>query len=241
MKKKVLIILGWILIWQLGAILVNNKILLVGPLQVLSALFFMVQKVSFWTSLFFTMSRIILGTFTGMVLGVILAWASYQKPLIRDILQPAVLFLKAVPVVSFIVLILIAFGNTVLSLFISLIVVFPIFYINTLEGLEHTDGKMLELAQVFEIKTIAKMKVIYFRSVYPYILSALELACGMAIKSGIAAEVIGQARNTIGNGIYQSKIYFSTDELLAWTFVVLLISWLYEKILLYIFRKAEPK
>lgn len=241
MKKKVLIILGWILIWQLGAILVNNKILLVGPLQVLSALFFMVQKVSFWTSLFFTMSRIILGTFTGMVLGVILAWASYQKPLIRDILQPAVLFLKAVPVVSFIVLILIAFGNTVLSLFISLIVVFPIFYINTLEGLEHTDEKMLELAQVFEIKTIAKMKVIYFRSVYPYILSALELACGMAIKSGIAAEVIGQARNTIGNGIYQSKIYFSTDELLAWTFVVLLISWLYEKILLYIFRKAEPK
>ncbi len=241
MKKKVLIILGWILIWQLGAILVNNKILLVGPLQVLSALFFMVQKVSFWTSLFFTMSRIILGTFTGMVLGVILAWASYQKPLIRDILQPVVLFLKAVPVVSFIVLILIAFGNTVLSLFISLIVVFPIFYINTLEGLEHTDGKMLELAQVFEIKTIAKMKVIYFRSVYPYILSALELACGMAIKSGIAAEVIGQARNTIGNGIYQSKIYFSTDELLAWTFVVLLISWLYEKILLYIFRKAEPK
>ena len=241
MKKKVLIILGWILIWQLGAILVNNKILLVGPLQVLSALFFMVQKVSFWTSLFFTMSRIILGTFTGMVLGVILAWASYQKPLIRDILQPVILFLKAVPVVSFIVLILIAFGNTVLSLFISLIVVFPIFYINTLEGLEHTDGKMLELAQVFEIKTIAKMKVIYFRSVYPYILSALELACGMAIKSGIAAEVIGQARNTIGNGIYQSKIYFSTDELLAWTFVVLLISWLYEKILLYIFRKAEPK
>ncbi len=241
MKKKVLIILGWILIWQLGAILVNNKILLVGPLQVLSALFFMVQKVSFWTSLFFTMSRIILGTFTGMVLGVILAWASYQKPLIRDILQPAVLFLKAVPVVSFIVLILIAFGNTVLSLFISLIVVFPIFYINTLEGIEHTDEKMLELAQVFEIKTIAKMKVIYFRSVYPYILSALELACGMAIKSGIAAEVIGQARNTIGNGIYQSKIYFSTDELLAWTFVVLLISWLYEKILLYIFRKAEPK
>ena len=241
MKKKVLIILGWILIWQLGAILVNNKILLVGPLQVLSALFFMVQKVSFWTSLFFTMSRIILGTFTGMVLGVILAWASYQKPLIRDILQPVVLFLKAVPVVSFIVLILIAFGNTVLSLFISLIVVFPIFYINTLEGLEHTDGKMLELAQVFEIKTIAKMKVIYFRSVYPYILSALELACGMAIKSGIAAEVIGQARYTIGNGIYQSKIYFSTDELLAWTFVVLLISWLYEKILLYIFRKAEPK
>lgn len=241
MKKKVLIILGWILVWQIGAILVNNKILLVGPLQVLSALFFMLQKSAFWTSLTFTMSRIILGTIAGMLSGILFAWISYQKPLIKDILQPVVLFLKAVPVVSFIVLILIAFGNTILSLLISLIVVFPIFYINTLEGLLHTDIKMLELAEVFEIKPLSKIKVIYFRSVYPYLLSALELACGMAIKSGIAAEVIGQARNTIGNNIYQSKIYFSTDELLAWTFVVLLLSWLYEKILLILFRKVEPK
>ena len=130
MKRKVLIILGWICLWQILASVIHNDILMVGPLQVVSALFSMVQETSFWISVIATMSRIIAGFLLGTLAGVLLAWLAYEHELIRDILQPAMLFLKAVPVVSFIVLILIWAGGIWLGFAISMIVVLPIVYVN---------------------------------------------------------------------------------------------------------------
>ena len=238
MKRKVLIILGWICLWQILAAVIHNEILMVGPLQVLSALFRMVQEPSFWLSIAATMSRIIGGFLAGCVLGIVLAWLAYENDLISDILQPMMLFLKAVPVVSFIVLILIWAGGKWLSFWISMIVVMPIIYVNVLEGLQNTPVELLEMAKVFRMPKMTELKAIYGRSVRPYLDSALSLSCGMAVKSGIAAEVIGQTRNTIGNGIYISKVFLSIDELFAWTFVILILSWLFEKAVALLAEKA---
>ena len=238
MKRKVLIILGWICLWQILAAVIHNDILMVGPLQVLSALFHMAAEPSFWISVAATMSRIIAGFLLGTLAGVLLAWLAYEHDLIRDILQPAMLFLKAVPVVSFIVLILIWAGGVWLGFAISMIVVLPIVYVNVLEGLMNTNRNLLEMAQVFRLAKMTCIRKIYSRSVKPYFISALSLACGMAVKSGIAAEVIGQTRNTIGNGIYMSKVYLAIDQLFAWTFVILLLSWLFEKAVSILLAKA---
>ena len=151
------------------------------------------------------------------------------------------LFLKAVPVVSFIVLILIWAGGVWLGFAISMIVVLPIVYVNVLEGLMNTDKNLLEMAKVFRMAKMTCIRKIYSRSVRPYFVSALSLACGMAVKSGIAAEVIGQSRNTIGNGIYMSKVYLAIDQLFAWTFVILLLSWLFEKAVSLLLAKAGKR
>lgn len=238
MKRKALIILGWICLWQILAAVIHNDILIVGPFQVLSALFHMVQQPSFWLSVAVSMSRIVGGFLAGTVLGILLAWLAYERKIIREILQPLMLFLKAVPVVSFIVLILIWAGGSWLAFFISMIVVMPIVYVNVLEGLNNTDRDLLEMAQVYRLPKLVCLRSIYSRSVRPYLEGALSLACGMAVKSGIAAEVIGQMRNTIGNGIYVSKVFLAIDELFAWTFMILILSWLFEKAVSIILRKA---
>ena len=53
----------------------------------------------------------------------------------------------------------------------------------------------------------------------------------MAFKSGVAAEVIGQPLRSIGNSLYQSKIYLETAELFAWTAVIIALSFVCEKLL----------
>ena len=52
---------------------------------------------------------------------------------------------------------------------------------------------------------------------------------GMSWKSGIAAEVIGISKHSIGNQLYQAKLYLMTPELFAWTFAVIGISILMEQ------------
>ena len=50
----------------------------------------------------------------------------------------------------------------------------------------------------------------------------------------MAAEVIGTPDHSIGEKLYMAKIFFSTDELFAWTAVVILLSGLFERLVLYV-------
>ena len=56
-------------------------------------------------------------------------------------------------------------------------------------------------------------------------------------KSGVAAEVIGTPDHSIGEKLYMAKIFFSTDELFAWTAVVILLSGLFERLVLYVLER----
>ena len=239
MKKiinKIIPIILWILIWQLVAIIIHNKILLAGPIDTLNALINLSGTADFWTSIGQTTSRILLGFLLGSVIGIAAAFAAYKQPFIEAFLQPFVLMLKSVPVASFVILLLIWFGSGNISVIICAMVVFPILYLNTLEGLKSADQKLLEMAHVFRMPTDRTMRYIYLPQLIPFFKSAFKLAIGMSFKSGIAAEVIGQPLHTIGNGLYLSKIYLETGELFAWTIVVVLISFICEKIISLLLR-----
>ncbi len=228
--RTVIPIAVWIVIWQLVAVLVHNRIILAGPLDTLGALAGLVQTGSFWSSVWQTCGRILLGFVMGSVLGIALAYLAYRKSFVGDFLKPFVSVLKSVPVVSFVILLLIWFGSRNISVIICAMVVFPILYLATLEGLAATDDKILEMAHVFRMPVSRQIRFIFVPHLMPFWRSAFKLAVGMSFKSGIAAEVIGQPLGTIGNGLYLAKIYLETGELFAWTIVVVLIAFICEKI-----------
>ena len=64
------------------------------------------------------------------------------------------------------------------------------------------------------------------------LLLALTLALGMSWKAGVAAEVIGIPTGSIGEQLYQSKVYFDLTSLYAWTVAIVLVSVLFEKAVL---------
>ena len=52
----------------------------------------------------------------------------------------------------------------------------------------------------------------------------------MCWKAGIAAEVIGMPNNSIGENLYNAKVFFDTPALFAWTVVIICISIIFEKL-----------
>ncbi|MCR5670770.1 MAG: ABC transporter permease subunit [Butyrivibrio sp.] len=234
--KKILPAAAWLIIWQLLAIVIHNKILIAGPIETVEALIRLVGTQIFWESIENSCIRILSGFLAGVILGSVLAFASYEKPWVGDFLKPLVLALKAVPVASFVILLLIGFGNRNISTIICAIVVFPIMYLNVHEGLTSADPKLMEMAEVYRIPTTRRLRYIFFPQLKPFIRSGVKLAIGMSFKSGIAAEVIGQPLKTMGNGLYEAKIYLETGDLFAWTIVIVLISFICEKILVRLFK-----
>ncbi len=230
--KRALPVVFWIVVWEIVSIIIHNKILLAGPIETIKALGNMIILNSFWLSIKSSVLRILLGFLIGTVLGIGLSFLAYKKEIARDIIKPLVTVLKSVPVASFVILLLIWFGSRNVSVFISGMVVFPIVYLSTLEGFMATDVKLLEMAKVFRMPEGRVIRYIYCPQLMPFLKSSIKLSIGMAFKSGIAAEVIGQPLDTIGNGLYNAKIYLETGELFAWTIAIVLISFICEKILL---------
>ena len=70
---------------------------------------------------------------------------------------------------------------------------------------------------------------ISYLMVLPYFLSACRLSLGMCWKAGVAAEVIGVPSGSIGEKLYNAKIYLNTPDLFAWTIVIIVISFVFEK------------
>ncbi len=239
--KKAFIIAFWLILWQIGAMVIQNQILLVSPIDTLRALSTLIFSLDFWGAIWFSFERISIGFFIAFFAGLLTGTLAYWKPVIDEFLAPPIHFMKSIPVASFVILALIWTGSENLSVFISFMVVYPIIHVNTLAGLHSTDPKLLEMAAVFQVPVWRRAMSIYRVSLYPYLASAMKTALGMGFKSGIAAEVIGVPEGSIGEGLYMSKIYLSTAELFAWTFVIICVSVLFEKVFLLLLRKAAGK
>lgn len=236
MRRKLAVAAGWLIIWQLLALIVHNPILLAGPIETIKALLLLIGTAAFAKSLTFSFLRIVGGFFAGAAVGIALACLANRREVVREILAPLILTLKSVPVASFIILALIWFGSGMLSFFISFIVVMPILYLNTQQGLDNLDGKLTEMAEVFHMPAGSRLRYIVLPGIYPFLQSAFTLALGMSWKSGVAAELIGQYKYSIGNQLYMDKISLDTAGVLAWTLVIILVSWVFEKLFLGILR-----
>lgn len=234
-------IIAALAVWQIAAMLLNNSLFLVTPMVVVHKLIVLCPTAEFWGTIGFTLMRIGLGFFLALIFGTLLAIVSGRFRLIETMLFPYIAVVKATPVASFIILCLIWLNSKNLSVFISFLIVLPIVYTNVLEGFKATDPKLLEMASLFEVSSIRRFKYIFIPQIKPYLLSAASVAVGMSWKAGVAAEVIGIPSGSIGEKLYEAKIYLSSGDIFAWTIVIVLISVIFEKALIFLLRSLLSK
>ena len=219
----------WLVIWEIASLLIGEELFLPSPLSVLKRLVTILPEPDFWSSIFFTLRCILLGYILSVVSASVSAFLSYRFALVSIILDPLVRIVRATPVASIVILVLVWVRSRYLSVVISFMMVFPIIYTNLLEGLMAVDKNLLEAADVYRIKTAKRLRYIFIPSLSPYIQSAIRTSLGLCWKSGIAAEVIGLPDGSVGERVYEAKIYLSTPDLFAWTVVIIILAFLFEK------------
>ena len=236
--KAILITLFWLCVWQGVSMIVGLELLLPSPICTFERLFELARTLEFYEIILRSLARILIGTAIAVAAGVILAIFSARFRILHDFISPLMTVIKAIPVASFIVLLLLWTGRDILPSIISALIVLPIVWANVETGILQTDKSLLEMARVYKMSPWGKMRHIYTPSTLPYFVSALNSSLGLAWKAGIAAEVLALPLIAIGKQIYESKLYLETLDLFAWTVTVILISLIIEKLIVFAIKKA---
>ena len=214
----------WLVVWEITARLVDARIILVGPFEVLTRLAELATTGEFWASVGVSLCRVGIGFVAAVVAGTALAALASRSGAVRELLAPLMGALKAVPVASFVILVLLWVSSRYLSVVIALVMALPIVYTNVLEGIRQTDVRLLEVCEVFAVRGWDRVRLVYASQVLPYFRAAVTLALSLSWKAGIAAEVIGLPDFTVGEHLYDAKVYLDTPSLFAWTVAIVVVS-----------------
>lgn len=229
--KKIIAAVVLLILWEAAAVVIHNPFLIAGPVETVYAVFRLLHEGVLLPSVFNSTVRILIGFMIGSATGIAAAALSDKSEWAYSFFDVIMRILRTIPVAAFIILLLMWYGNNFISTAISALVTAPIVYLNILKGLESRDRKIIEMADIYGISGIRRFRFITLALIKPYLLSSLEISFGMSFKSGVAAEVIGQPLKTVGNGMYRGKIYLATDEVLAWTLVIILTAFVLEWII----------
>ena len=229
--KRLAPVLFWLLVWQTASLLIGKELLLPSPLRVFARLGSMITQGTYWKTVLYSVLRTAEAYLTGITAGCLLAMLCRLNTWADRLIRPALTVIRATPVASFIILLLVWLSSSGVPAAAGMLMVIPVVFVSVREGLENVDRNLIEMAECFRFGKLRIWTRIMLPSVFPAFIAACETCVGLCFKATIAAEVIGVPRNAIGSMLHSAKVYLETDTLLAWTVTVILLSMIFEKLL----------
>lgn len=229
--RKIFIAIIWILIWQIMAGFIKEEILLPSPLIVFKKFIYLLGQIDFYKAIFASTSKIIGGFILSIIIGTVFAYFAYKSTLFHEFISPLIRIFRSVPLASIVIFLLFWANKIYLSIYVSFIMAMPLIFQNVYDGLVNISKNILEMADIYQVPEQKKIRYIYRVKIKPFLYSSIISISGLVFKAGIAAEVIGLPQNSIGNNLYNAKVYLDMPSLFAWTLAILLVSSLFEKLL----------
>ena len=96
-----------LLFWQILALAVNEELIVPSVFKVINRFFSLFLEKDFFSTVLFSLTRIFVGSFIGVMTGIVLGIAAGKYEPIKIIFNPYFVVAKSVPVVSFIIILLV--------------------------------------------------------------------------------------------------------------------------------------
>lgn len=218
----------WLAVWWGLAAWVGQELLVPSPTAVLRRLGELAGTPLFWQSVGVSLLRIFCGALCGVVLGTLCAAATCRFRTMDRLLSPAIRVVRATPVASFIILVLLWVRTGAVPGVIAALMVLPVMWQSVSAGIHAADPQLLEMSRAYRMGRARTVRYVYLPALVPHFTAGICNAIGLAWKSGVAAEVLCLPRAAIGTQVYYAKIYLETPSLFAWSITVIVLSLLLE-------------
>ena len=215
-----ILLLAWELAFRSGR---WSRYVLPGPGKVADALWTMVVNGSLFVSMAVSLRRVLTGYLIAFVLAFLLGAAAAARPRWNDYYGPYLEFMRNVPPLSLIALLILWFGigETSKIIIIVLASFFPMF-LNIRKGFTSCDKKLLEVGQVCGFSYFRQFSRIILPGAVPDILVGMRIGLGYSWRAIIGAEMIA-ASSGLGYLILDAQQMSRSDKVIVGIFAIGLI------------------
>ncbi len=224
-------VISIIFIWFIISLVINHPLILPSPIVVGEAFLGMLIDADTWLVLGSTLLRLMLSIVISGCLGVILGSLSGLSKRFSWLIRPYVSVFRTIPVISIIVILLILIGYRMTPYLITFLMVFPIVYQATFEGITHIDQAYLDIYHLEAADPRLAFRHLYYPLMRPYIILGFLQSVGLGLKVLVMAEYLSQTRNSVGNELYLAKTYLDYSSVFAWTIMLIIIALILEHLI----------
>jgi taurine transport system permease protein len=187
-----LILAAWTVVTQLDLV---SDLFLPGPGEVWSALLDLLQNGyksrSIWVHAGLSLERVFGGFVTGAAVGTLLGLAMGYNRKVEALFSPFIEFLRPLPQLSYLVLLIVWFGigelPQILLLFLTAL---PVSAVAAMDGVRSTSIQRLQVARTLGASEWQIFRHVVLPSALPEIFTGARLAIGVVYATLIAAEII---------------------------------------------------
>ena len=219
------------LVWQIYSVQVGNATLMPSVGDVFKRLIALLSDWDTYQILATSVLRLLLSLGVAVILGMTLGLLSGINHQLEAFMQPIVVSIRTLPVISIIIVLLILFGNSITLYLIVLLLLFPIIYQSIMDGVKQTDPLLLDVVRLdSDHSNLDVLRLVYVPLSIPHLRTALIDAVGLGFKVLIISEYIAQTKVSIGREIYISKVNLAFSDVFAWTLLLLFFVLILNKI-----------
>lgn len=231
----VILLAIWTIVTEFNLI---NSYILPSPLKVLESFFKMIQSGEIFEDIYISYIRVLQGFFLATFLAFLLAMIRIILPKYNDYYESILQFLKNVPPLSLISLLILWFGigETTKIGIIVLTAFFPI-YLNTVKGFVSCDKKLLEVGEIYgysKTQSFLKIRLPYAMS---DILVGMRVGLGYSWRAIISAEMIA-ASSGIGHMILFAQQMSRTDKVIVGILVIGVVGYITDRLFALVINKT---
>jgi taurine transport system permease protein len=199
-----------------------------------------VQGYFLWQHLLATVERIAVGLSAGILVGVLVGWWLGSTPVARSIVEPYLSFLRALPPLGYIGLLIVWFGigdqSKVILLFLA---AFPTVAVATLLGVTGVRQDWIRAARSLGATRGQVFRTVELPAALPEVISGARVAAGLCWSAIVAAEM-NDGIPGIGGLAYISGTQLDTSLTIACIIVIGVAALIVDKLLLAIEARFSP-
>ena len=219
-----------LLVWQICAKVYDKPLILptVGSTIKQFLLFFCTKQ--FYIDTVFTFLRSLASFALSLVLAFGFAILSAKSNNFAHAIKPLVTILATTPVMAVLLLLLVFVISDFLPMVVAFLMTFPVMYTAIFNEFTKADSKFGNMCTVYKVGFVRKVFFVWLPSSLDSLLNSCKTALSMSVKVTISGEVLAYTAQSLGNAMQEAANSYtaSTEKLLAYCFVALLLSCLAE-------------
>ena len=217
----------------------GNDLVFPGVTEILRAFLRLLGEAKTWQRIGVTMAHVLSALAVSTVIGVGVGVLQGLCGFVRRLLQPLMSFLRAIPMVVLIFIVMVLMDYDYVPVVASSLILIPMIAEAACEGCLRIDRELIDVYRMSGGFSLTVLWRVYLPLMAGYLRQAYVNAVGMGVKLAVSTEYLVQTKNSLGRAVTDSTYFLEYQDVYAYALIMILLVLLLSELPLAIIRRLQ--